>query len=118
MSGLRKVTDVVPNVELKDSFINLVIDGDFEDFTDFYDVSRTVIYEKVTDLFQGLLIPENKTLTLTVYAKIKGMDWDSDFTLTRENRDMLIKTIIPYFESLEDFEKCSELLLLHQKLEN
>lgn len=118
MSSLRKVKDAIPNFELKDSYINLEIRGDFKSFTEFYSTSKNVIFEKVVDLFNGLLIPENTSLTLTIYTTIDGFKWDSDLIVSRNEKEMLMKSILPYFESVENYEKCSEIIKIHKELSN
>ena len=86
MSDLRNVENAIPNFELKDSYINLEISGEFKNFHEFYDASKDVIYEKIVELFKGLLNPENKSLTLTIYTIIDGFKWDSDIIISHESR--------------------------------
>lgn len=94
----------------------LNIDGSFRDFTDFYDANKEVIYKNILDLFNSLLTTRKKTLTLSVVAKIRGLEWDTDFTFSKNDKQTLIRDVMPYFEQTEDYETCSKIIKLHNDL--
>jgi hypothetical protein len=99
-------------------FIKMYIKGSYENFDDFYDVNKKSIYENLFLLFEGFKNTKNKSLTLYVQAIIKGIEWDTEFKYDRDETIVLTRELIPYFEAIEDYEKCHEIKLLHESLTN
>ena len=66
--------------------------------------------------------------TLVVSAKIQGIPWESQFVVgVRKDtfwlsqvpyfdKDTLTKSILPYFESIEDYEFCSEIMRINNEI--
>ena len=94
----------------------LNIEGNFKDFTDFYDENKEIIYKNILNLFDTLLETKQKKLTLSVVAKIRGLEWDTDFTFSKNDKETLIRDVMPYFEQTEDYETCSKIIKLHESL--
>jgi hypothetical protein len=44
------------------------------------------------------------------------MDWKTEFQLSKKDPDILIDHVIQYFEDIEDYEKCSEIISLYKSL--
>ena len=44
------------------------------------------------------------------------MDWKTEFQLFKKEPEILIDHVMPYFENVEDYEKCSEILILYKTL--
>ena len=44
------------------------------------------------------------------------MDWDTEFTFNRDETIVLKRDVLPYFEDIEDYESCSEILNLYKDL--
>jgi len=74
------------------------------------------IYKSIIDIFLEFKKTRKKTLTLNISAKIKGMDWDTEFTFNRDETIVLKRDVLPYFEDIEDYESCSEILNLYKDL--
>ena len=96
----------------------LNVDGTYKDFTDFYGKNKGSIYRSILDLFKGLPSTNKESLTLLVTAKIRGLEWDTEFTFSKTDTKSLIRDVMPYFEQTEDYETCSEIIKLHQHLTN
>lgn len=94
----------------------LSIKGKYNEFSDFYDVNKVVIYKNILKLFKELKNKEKDTLILTISAKIKGLDWETDLRFQREELIVLKRDIMPYFEQIEDYETCGEICELYSKL--
>lgn len=94
----------------------LNIKGKYNEFSDFYDVNKVVIYKNILKLFKELKNKEKNTLILTISAKIKGLDWETDLRFQREELIVLKRDIMPYFEQIEDYETCGEICELYTKL--
>jgi len=95
----------------------LYIKGIYEDFTDFYDINKRSIYEHFVAVFEGFRENTNKrVLTLYIQAIIKGLHWDTEFKFSRKESIVLMRDVLPYFESVEDYEKCAEIKKLYEEL--
>jgi len=95
----------------------LSIKGKYNEFSDFYDVNKVVIYKNILKLFTSFKDKENTTLVLTISAKIKGLDWETDLKFTRDEINVLKRDIMPYFEEIEDYETCGKICKLHETLQ-
>ena len=97
-------------------FKELKLSGNYEDFKDFYDDNKEIIYKSIIELFTGFKKTRRKNLTLLVAAKIKGLDWDTEFNFNRKETVVLKRDVMPYFEEIEDYETCGEIINLHNEL--
>ena len=97
-------------------FKKLIIKGKYNDFKDFYDENKETIYKSIIEVFQGFKNSRKKTLSLYISAKIKGLEWDTEFNFKKEESIILKRDLMPYFESNEDYETCSEIISLTKDL--
>ncbi len=97
-------------------FKELKIEGNYKEFNDFYDVNKELIYKSIIDLFHEFKKTRKKTLTLYVSAKIKGLEWDTEVNFTKNESFVLKRDLMPFFESNEDYETCSEIISLTKDL--
>lgn len=101
----------LPKMELKVSFgtIPMLIEADYSSFEDFYKNEKHNIYSKILDVFDEILKENIKESKLLVVARIDGVIFDTDFKITKDNKDLLIKTVMPYFEEIEEYETCQRI---------
>ena len=97
-------------------FKTMYIKGKYEDFTDFYDINKKSIYENIIEVFKGFENNKKRVLSLYVQAIIRGLEWDTEFKFSRTDTIVLTRDILPFFESIEDYEKCSEIKILFEAL--
>jgi hypothetical protein len=97
-------------------FKELSFEGRYNDFTDFYDENKTEIYKSIIELFGEFKNGRKKSLNLQISAKIRGLDWDTEFTFKRDETIILTRDVMPYFENMEDYETCSEIVSLKKDL--
>jgi len=103
-------------------FITIEIVGDFADFNDFYDKNRGEILEAIIEIYNEFLISKTKTLRLLVSAEIYSEEtigitnWNTMFSFYKKDSDVLINDVLPYFEEVENYEKCAEIINLHELL--
>jgi hypothetical protein len=95
----------------------LSIKGKYNDFSDFYDVNKVVIYKNILNLFSQFKKKEKNELVLTISAKIKGLDWETDLNFKRKEMNVLVRDIMPYFEQIEDYETCDKICKLYKTLQ-
>lgn len=101
----------------KDTIIKkLNIKTDHKDFKEFYYSNKSLIYEKVFDLFKSLKRNDKNNVVLVISSKINALQWETELKFNRDQKDILINELIPYFESIENYEICGEIHALHQKI--
>jgi|APCry1669189369_1035219.scaffolds.fasta_scaffold00172_11 hypothetical protein len=100
------------------AYKKLHIKGIYQDFTDFYDINKNKIYNAMFDVFEGFRTTTENDLTLYISAIIKGLEWDTVFKFNRKEVSVLMRDILPYFESIENYEKCAEIKNLYLELTN
>jgi hypothetical protein len=96
----------------------MYIKGKYQDFTDFYDTNKKSIYENIVEVFKGFQGNKKRVLSLYIQAIIQGMEWDTEFKFNRNETIVLTRDVIPYFEDIEDYEKCQEIKNLFEDLTN
>lgn len=94
----------------------LKLEKDYPTYQDFYDHEQHHIYRSVMDVFSGFRYTEKEELILKVYAKIDGIDWDTQFNFKRSDVNVLERDLIPYFELNEDYEMCNKIKNLKKEL--
>lgn len=103
-------------MEYKISGHTLEIQTAYEDFGSFMDETRDPVYRTIFSAFKELMEKKTPTVTVTVRAHVDNMDVESVLEFSKENSNMLTEIILPYFESVEEYEMCSEVLKIHKKL--
>lgn len=98
---------------------SITIIKDYPDFHEFYLENKQHIYDSIIEVFTQFIGNENKTLTLNVDAKIKGLDWKTDFVFSVEkDLELLMTDILPLYVEKEAYEKCSNIKKLYLLLKN
>lgn len=100
----------------KTNYIDLVFNEHYEDFKDFYDENKEKIYKSILEVFKGFTKSKKKFLTLHLSAKIKDLDWDTEFKFSRNETIVLKRDLMPYFEEVEDYETCNEIKNLYKEM--
>lgn len=96
----------------------LIINGLYSEFSDFYDNNKELIYRSIIELFNDLKTSKKKTLQLHISSVIQGLEWDTEFNFSKEDSIVLTRDITPYFEDVEDYETCHNILNLYKELTN
>lgn len=94
----------------------MYIKGKYQDFTDFYDTNKKSIYENIVEVFKGFQENKKRVLSLYIQAIIQGMEWDTEFKFNRNETIVLTRDVLPFFEEIEDYEKCQEIKNLYESL--
>jgi len=100
----------------KNYFKKLNIVGKYDGFDDFYNENKEVIYKSIIEVFKEFKTTRKKTLTLYVTAKIRGLEWDTEFNFKKEDTIVLKRDVMPYFEEIEDYNTCCEIRDLQKEL--
>ena len=101
--------------------LDVHVTGKYKSFEDFLDKNKPLIYGGVVDSFKQLLTTRKREIKFVVNASLlldknDLMDWKTEFQLSKKEPEILIDHIMPYFEDIEDYEKCSEILNLYKSL--
>lgn len=88
----------------------------YNSFKDFYLGQKQEIYLKLVDLFKELHITQKEKVSLQIRAYVSGFDFSSDFIYGLEDKEKLIDTFLPYFESIEEYEMCSQIREIYTSL--
>lgn len=94
----------------------LKLKGEYLEFHDFYSVNKIVIYKNIVTLFQKFKDSTKHELVLKLSANIKGVEWDTELRFKREELNVLMKDVMPYFEEVEDYETCMDIKTLYKEL--
>jgi hypothetical protein len=100
----------------KNVFKELKFKGKYQEFKDFYDENKETIYRSIIELFKEFTKSRKKYLTLYISAKIQGLEWDTEFNFNKGESIILKRDLMPYFEDIEDYETCGDLISLHKEL--
>lgn len=104
---------------IKQEAKSIKIIKDYPDFNEFYLENKQYIYDSIIEVFTQFVGNDDKSLSLNIDAKIKGLDWKTDFVFNIDNDlELLMTDILPLFVEKEDYEKCSDIKKLYLLLKN
>ncbi len=100
----------------KKPYKELIIKGVYKDWKSFYEPNKEDIYKSIIEIFEEFKNTRKKSLVLKLSAKFKDADWNTEFEFHRSETIVLKRDILPYFEEIEDFETCQQILDLKKEL--
>jgi hypothetical protein len=101
----------------KFGFERLSIKKNYENFPTFYKETKDIIYRKIIDTYENARDSGKETQTLIVTARIENQPFDTDFPIIKSDPGLLM-SLIPYFESIEDYETCERIMKLYSELKS
>lgn len=96
--------------------IKLKIEENYLTFNHFLENNKYLIYTSIINIFKDLLTTNKNEITLNIEAKIDNLEWETDFIYTKNDKNTLIKDILPYFEMIEDYNVCVDIKKIVKKL--
>lgn len=97
----------------------LNIENEYDSFLEFYTDNKKNIFLNFIELFKQMNNIHNKNLfSLCINWKINDLVMSTDFTYDKTCIYMLNDIILPFFEDLEEYETCSDILNLYNQLKN
>lgn len=99
-------------------FRDLIFKKKFKSYGQFHSENKEKIYKTIIDLFKEFNIVKNKTLSMTISANIENIEWNTELIFNRDESYILKKDVMPFFEKIEDYETCSEIINLSKSLTN
>ena len=97
----------------------LNITKNYPTFREFYDESKPLIYKTLLDGYRKISEDPEKKVDIRVNAIVEGLDFGANFLIEKENSeivDRLINLYLPYYEGVEDYETCSEIKVIYEKI--
>lgn len=105
------------NKTIKKPIKSLIIDADYPNFHDFYAENKIHVYHAIIEVFKSFLGTKKKNLSLRIDAKIKGVDWNSDFNFNIQyDVIVLMRDIMPFFIENEMYEVCADIRNIYIQL--
>ena len=95
--------------------LTLEIDGKYSSYGDFFKKNKPIIFKKIIELFKEIPNQQKERLVLSISTHIPYR-FTSFVDYGKSDKDILIHLFIPYFERNEEYELCSEILDLHNRL--
>lgn len=92
----------------------LILEGDAETFDEFMDNNREKIYRGIIEIFKNLKDSKRKKFILHLDTQIGTFAWNTDFEFTIEEAVVLYRDVLPYYQDIEDYETCQEVLDLYR----
>jgi hypothetical protein len=94
----------------------LSFDNDYSSYHEFAEDTRTDIYKSIYEIFNKLKESKDNELKLVISAKIEGLEWNTDLNFTKNDKIVIKRDLLPYFEKNEDYEMCMNLKNLYEEL--
>jgi uncharacterized protein with WD repeat len=101
------------------------ITGEYNDFSEFYSLNRTKIYDDIINCFELICDSKRKTIKYVVHGtlvtrisdhSISIFELKTDYFLKKHDCKLMIKTILTHFEEIEEYEKCGKIINLYKRL--
>lgn len=80
----------------------------YDDYGTFMEETRDPIYRTILSAFKNL--KEKEQVCVNVIAHVGETKFESNLEFTKSNLDILTTVLNPYFEKLEEYETCSEVM--------
>lgn len=106
-------------INKKKAFITVEIQKQqYKNFKHLYDTNKEDIYKGVVEIYEELKNSRKRSLMLLVTTDVGPLSWDTEFIFKKEEYEILIDQILPYYEEIEDYETCAKIKKLHESFEN
>jgi len=97
-------------------FAKIELNADYQDFGDFYQNNKSLIFNNIVQLYKELTKTNENKLKLVVVSKLDGDVWSTDFVYSKDDLKMLMNDVLPFYEENEEYEICSEIMKINEKL--
>lgn len=104
--------------EEKNYDILLTIDNEYGTFEEFYTDNQYEIFKKFIDLFKMMSGSKKNIFSLCISWKVKNTEINTEYQYDRTSIIMLKDVLLPYFEEIEEYEICADILKLYNTLSN
>lgn len=96
------------------SGLTIKFESVYDNYGAFMEETRDPIYRTILTAFKDL--KEKDSVVVNVFAKVEDAEFESNLEFSKTNLDILTDVINPYFESIEDYESCGEVMTILSEL--
>jgi hypothetical protein len=100
----------------KKSDITLNIIKKYDNFNEYYNDNKFLIYSQVLDMFKLLSSTKKRKVKLLVTGLIGEINFETLYIYNKNKKDILKNTLLPYFKKNEEYEKCDEIIKIYDNL--
>jgi len=97
-------------------FAKIELSADYQDFQDFYQNNKSLLFNNIVQLYKELTKTNESKLKLVVESKLDGDVWSTDFVYSKDDLEMLMNDVLPFYEENEEYEICAEIMKINKKL--
>ena len=88
----------------------------YDSISDLFNDARPLIFAKIIIVFNELLSNDEVSSGISVDSNVNGQKCHMFFGFDKNQPEILIKVILPYYKEMEEYEMCAEILKLYNKL--
>jgi hypothetical protein len=96
----------------------LTFKGEYSNVHEFNEKNKEKIYYTIINVFEGFKDNKKRKLSLYIHSIIGYLEWDIEYIFLRNNTTVLMTKILPYFEDIEEYEICQDIIDLNNYLTN
>lgn len=94
----------------------LKIDGEYSDFHTFYEKNKRIIYDSILESFDEFNQNDKIKHHVLQLSNVNEEDgWYAELDFKKEDYIILKRDLMPYYEKIEDYEKCSKIIELDKR---
>jgi hypothetical protein len=103
----------------KEPFVTIQLkEQQYKNFKELYETNKGDIYQGVFDIYTELKNSRKRSLMLLVTSNMGSLEWETEFDFSKNEYEILMEQLIPYYEDIEDYEKCVEIKNLYEHYKN
>ena len=105
------------NLNVKDnSIINISLDKIYSSQEDFWSDNEALVYSKIVEIFDKFMLSDDESLGITVATTIDGDEQKIYFGFEKDQPDILLELLMPYYIGIEEYEICAKLRDMYKVL--
>jgi chlorite dismutase len=97
-------------------FKEISINKNYNTFFQFFEENREIIFKEIYEIFKEFKNTRKRKLILSVKTRILNYDWQTNFVFKKKEAYILKVILLPFYESIENYEMCSEIISLVNEL--
>lgn len=96
--------------------VKLVFEKEYSNYKEFYQNNKTEIYTEIIKLFYLMKNDIENEYTISICWNVNDFEINTDIKYNKLSIDQLNYLILPHFEKIEEYERCSEIKKLYNDL--
>lgn len=96
--------------------IILNIDVKYSSLEDFQETNKRAIFLNFIEIFRKMTVIEKPIISLCIIWNTDVIVMKTTYQIDKSDINILNEILLPYFLDIEDYETCSEIKILYEKL--